>query len=275
MLEPTLFYSYRPAPPLSGFIDRLWYWVGTPPAHARDRILPTGSASLIINLEEDEVRNYCGANDDEVERFPGAVLVGAHSRYSVIDSREQRAVLGISFRPGGTWPFFDPAGDELHNQHVAMGDLWSSYGATLRERLLAEPTPRGRLQMLERELLARAIRPVRRRAEIDFALDRLTRAPQDHTIAMLSEHVGLSARRFTRLFTLEVGLTPKLYSRIKRFEQMLRLANAPRWSDWTELAQHCGYFDQSHWIRDCKALSGFTPSELLARRSGDSQHVAL
>ena len=48
----------------------------------------------------------------------------------------------------------------------------------------------------------------------------------EHTIAMLSENVGLSARRFTRLFTLEVGLTPKLYARIKRFELVLA-AHAP------------------------------------------------
>jgi AraC-like DNA-binding protein len=128
--------------------------------------------------------------------------------------------------------------------------------------------------MLEHELLLRAIRPMQRRAELDFAIDRLTRAPQEHTIATLSEDVGLSARRFTRLFTLEVGLTPKLYSRIKRFEQMLRLARPPL-PDWTELAQRCGYFDQSHWIHDCRSLSGFTPSELLARRVGDSHHAAL
>ena len=80
---------------------------------------------------------------------------------------------------------------------------------------------------------------------------------------MLSEHVGLSARRFTRLFTLEVGLTPKLYARIKRFERMLRLHAGRRCADWSEVAQHCGYFDQSHLIRDCKSLSGFTPSELV------------
>jgi AraC-like DNA-binding protein len=273
-MQPTLFHTHRPAPPLSGFIEMLWYWVGEPPTHAKDRILPTGRASLIINLAEDEVRSYAGEADEDLQRHPGAVLVGTHSRYSVIDTREQAAVVGVTFRPGGTWPFFDPAADELQDQHVAMQDLWASAGATLRERLLAQPTPRARLHMLERELLARAIRPIQRRAEIDFALDRLTRAPQDHTIAMLSERVGLSARRFTRLFSLEVGLTPKLYARIKRFEQMLRFVKPPV-PDWSELAQQCGYFDQSHLIRDCKSLSGFTPSELVSRRTGDTDHVAL
>jgi AraC-like DNA-binding protein len=45
--------------------------------------------------------------------------------------------------------------------------------------------------------------------------------------------------------------------------------------DWTEVAQSCGYFDQSHLIRECRSLSGFTPTELAARRIGDSDHVAL
>lgn len=272
--RPTLYLAIRPAPPLDQFIETLWYWQGEPPSHERDRILPNGCGSLIINLEEDEIRNYEGANDEVVQRLPGAVLVGAFSRYSVIDTREQRAVMGISFRPGGTWPFFEPAGDELQNQHVSMRDLWGSAGDTLRERVLAMRTPHDRLRLVEAELRARAIRPMQRRAEVDFALLRLSTAPTHYSIAMLSEHVGLSARRFTRLFELEVGLTPKLYARIKRFEGMLRRMREPR-LDWSELALSCGYFDQSHLIRDCRSMSGFTPSELLARREIDTHHVAL
>jgi AraC-like DNA-binding protein len=42
--------------------------------------------------------------------------------------------------------------------------------------------------------------------------------------------------------------------------------------DWTAVAQDCGYFDQSHLIRECRQLSGFTPTELAARRIGDSNH---
>ncbi|MGH8178942.1 MAG: DUF6597 domain-containing transcriptional factor [Steroidobacter sp.] len=273
-MQPALFCTHRPAAPLDRFIERLWYWEGEPPAHAKDRLLPSGSASLVINLAEDEIRNYTGADDDRLERFPGAVLVGAHSRYSVIDTREQCAVIGVSFRPGGMWPFFDPAADELHNEHVAMSDLWGTAGATLRERVLAQPTPQAKLRLIAAELLERAIRPMTRRPEIDFALTRLTSTPHEHSIAMLSEHVGLSARRFTRLFTLEVGLTPKLYARIKRFELALRLMNGAA-IDWTGIAQHCGYFDQSHLIRDCKALSGFTPTELASRRIEGGQHVAI
>ena len=62
-------------------------------------------------------------------------------------------MLGVAFRPGGTWPFFDPAADELQNQHIALRDLWGSAGDTLRERVLAAPTPHAKLQLLEAELL--------------------------------------------------------------------------------------------------------------------------
>jgi AraC-like DNA-binding protein len=272
--RPLLYCTHRPGPPLDRFVEQLWYWEGIPPAHAKDRLMPRGTCGLMINLVEDETRLYTGAGDDVVQRMRGAVLVGAHARYFVIDTREQRANVGVAFRPGGTWPFFDPAGDELQNEHVSLRDLWGAAGETLRERILAAPTPRDKLLLLEAELLARAIRPLQRRAEVDFALTCLADPPPDYSIAMLSEHVGLSARRFTRLFALEVGLTPKTYSRVRRFQRAMQ-AMAGQANDWTEVAQRCGYFDQSHLIRECRAMSGFTPTELAARRIGDSDHVAL
>jgi AraC-like DNA-binding protein len=118
------------------------------------------------------------------------------------------------------------------------------------------------------------MRPFERRAEIDFALACLTRAPQDQSITMLSDHVGLGPRRFTRLFELQVGMTPKVFARIKRFELMLRRSLEPG-LDWSGIAVDCGYFDQSHLIRECRTLSGFTPAELVRRRTGDSHHVAV
>jgi AraC-like DNA-binding protein len=270
-----MYYTRRPGPPLDRFVERLWYWECSPLAHMKDRMMPDGSCGLVINLHEDETRSYSGAADDVVERYPGAVLCGTYSRYFVIDTHEQRANVGVGFRPGGTWPFFDPASDELQNQHIALRDLWGSAGDTLRERILAAPTPHAKLALLEAELLQRAIRPLQRRAEVDYAIARLGAAPSDYTIAMLSEQVGLSARRFTRLFTLEVGLTPKVYARVQRFQHVMERMQSPTTRTWTELAQDCGYFDQSHLIRECRSMSGFTPTELAARRIVDTHHVAL
>jgi AraC-like DNA-binding protein len=272
--QPALFHRHRPGPPLDAFVEHLWYWEGAEPDHAKERLLPECAGSIVINLAEDEIRNYTGDEDAQVERFPGAVVMGSHSRYSVIDAREQRAVIGVTFRPGGMWPFFDPAGDELHNAHVALGDVWGAAGSTLRERILSAPTPHARVQRLAAELLARAVRPLERRRDLAFALRRLTLAPHDQAIGALSAEMGLSAGRFARLFSLHVGMTPKRYARLKRFELVLRhLGGKP--VEWSELAQLCGYYDQPHLIRDCKAISGFTPLELVSRYTPGSHHLPL
>lgn len=271
-MQPDLHFSYRPAPPLDKFVERLWYWEGTPPPHAKDRLIPTGNATLVINLAEDEIRSYSGPGDSIVTIHPGAVIVGACSRYTVIDTREQRAVVGVTFLPGGMTPFFDPAADELTNTHSGLCDVWGTHGSTLRERVLAAATPHSRLKVVEAELLRRALRPLRRRAEIDFVIAQLS-CRSDRSIAALSQRTGLSSRRVTRLFAIETGLTPKLYARVKRFERALLYFGSG--ADWSDLAARCGYFDQSHLIRDCREISGYTPEQLQARRMGVSNHVAM
>src|SRR5262245_20797111 len=110
----TLYCSLRPTPPLDRFVEQFWYWDGTAQSHSRERIMPVGSASIIVNLIDDEVREY-GPDGGKAPRHPGAVVVGARSEYAIIDTAEQQTVIGVAFRPGGTWPFFDTASDELHN----------------------------------------------------------------------------------------------------------------------------------------------------------------
>jgi AraC-like DNA-binding protein len=239
-MQPDLHFSYRPAPPLDKFVERLWYWEGTPPPHAKDRLIPTGNATLVINLAEDEIRSYSGPGDSIVTIHPGAVIVGACSRYTVIDTREQRAVVGVTFLPGGMTPFFDPAADELTNTHSGLCDVWGTHGATLRERVLTAATPYSRLKVVEAELLRRALRPLRRRAEIDFVIAQLTHRPDRS---------------------------------VKRFERALLYFGSG--ADWSDLAARCGYFDQSHLIRDCREISGYTPEQLQARRMGVTNHVAM
>ncbi len=270
--QPHIHLSLRPAPPLARYIEQVWYWEGPMASHTRDRILPSGCASLIINLAEDEVRDYVGKDHSQIARHPGAVLVGAYSKFTVIDSSEQRAVIGVDFKPGGMAPFFDSAADELHNTHVGLRDVWGERGHCLREQVLHEQTPANRLQRVLRELARRA-RPLEQRAEVDFLIAQLTMSPHQ-SVADLSERAGLSARRISRLFALQTGLTPKLFARIKRFEQVLRCMHTQE-RHWSEIAQHCGYFDQSHLIHECRELSGCTPEELQSRRLGLTRHIPL
>jgi len=201
--------------------------------------------------------------------------VGAHSEFFVIDTAQQHSVAGVHFKPGGAFPFLDPPASELHNTLVSLEDLWGRLARHLRERLLEAPTPQARFRILEQTLLARAAERLQRHPAVAFALHEFHGLPHTRTIADVTGQIGLSAKRFIDLFSGEVGLTPKLFCRVRRFQRVLRRIGAGRPVEWAAVAADCGYFDQSHFIHDFRAFSGINPSTYIAQRTEHLNHVPL
>ena len=84
----------------------------------------------------------------------------------------------------------------------------------------------------------------------------------------------MSRRRFICTFGDEIGLTPKLYCRIGRFQRVIASVGAAAEVDWAEIAASTGYFDQSHFIHDFREFAGLTPTEYLELRiEGQQSHV--
>ena len=270
-----LFLTHIPKPPLSNFVELFWFYDGFPKrAHQKERLMPDGSVELVINLREDEARIYDRENFDKCERLPGALLCGPHSNFFVIDTEEQGSVIGIHFKPGGAFPFFKLPADELHNLHVSLEDLWGRAAGLLRQRLLEAPTPEMKFQVLEEVLLAQAFKPLERHRAVNFALG-LFRNIHIPAIADVSDQIGISSRRFIQVFSNEVGLTPKLFCRVRRFQRVLASIRTGAEFDWVDLAASCGYFDQAHFIHDFKAFSGINPTTYVAAKTDHLNHVPI
>jgi len=90
----------------------------------------------------------------------------------------------------------------------------------------------------------------------------------------VTAQIGLSSRRFIEIFRNQVGLTPKLYCRIRRFQRVLAAIDDASDVDWTGVALKCGYFDQAHFIHDFRAFSGVSPTMYLRHRT-HRNHVAV
>jgi hypothetical protein len=90
---------YRPAAPLSAFIDQFWYARGCDPDRKRQSALPTGSVDLTFNLAADDLRVFENATDRVGMVFDGAVVHGAQSKYFVLDARRDVHVIGVHFVP--------------------------------------------------------------------------------------------------------------------------------------------------------------------------------
>jgi AraC-like DNA-binding protein len=84
----------------------------------------------------------------------------------------------------------------------------------------------------------------------------------------LAHHAGLSIRNFQRMFRQQIGMSPKFYARIVRFESALKFKALSPGRSWTAIAYKLGYHDQMHMIHDFEQLSGETPTGILEQMEG-------
>jgi AraC-like DNA-binding protein len=250
--------TYRPGPPLADFVEYMWA-LRDVPAHSTERIVPSGTLELVVNLHEDALRIYASDNRGW-RRYSGAVVSGAYRRFFVIDARDHASIVGVHFRPGGAWAFLGVPPGELADRHVDLAMLWGRSAVELRERMCAAASAAERFALLERALTSRLVDCRPGHPAVPFALGQLARPGV--TIGEVAAEAQLSRRRFIQVFTTEVGMTPKRLSRVLRFQRVSELARRIDAPDWARLARTCGYFDQSHLINDVTEFTGASPRQL-------------
>jgi AraC-like DNA-binding protein len=158
---------------------------------------------------------------------------------------------------------------------VSLDALWGHEAGLLRQRLLESPTPERKFQVLEECLLARAFRPLQRHRAVDCALGLFRNIHTAPAMTDVADEIGISSRRFIQLFSNEVGLTPKLFARVRRFQRVLQQIRTSAEFSWADMAASCGYFDQAHFIHDFKEFSGINPTAYLAQKTDHLNHVPI
>jgi AraC-like DNA-binding protein len=262
-----------PKAPLAAFIKLFWYWDGYSQPHARERLLPDGSVTLVFNLRQDHIDFFDSADLSVSQTTRGHVITGARSRCFIVDTASMVATLGVQFHPGGAFPFCTMPVTELSEQHVSLDDLWGDTANDVRYRLLEPTTPQEKFRVVEQWLLDRLAKPLERHPAVEYAMSEFLCHRSALPVSTIAERIGFSQRRFIQLFSDRVGLTPKRFSRIRRFQWVLEQLRGKRDVDWTDLALACGYYDQAHFIHDFHEFSGLTPSAYLASQTPHLNHV--
>lgn len=271
--EHVRYLAHQPGPPLGGVVDSLWL-LSDAPGHGRERIVPSGTIELVINLREDEFRIYEPVTGRE-RRFRGAIASGCYSAAFEIDTRAHSLVVGVHFKPGGAALLLGVPPGNLANDHVGLDDLWGPSATELRERLCAAPGLQQRIELLEQALIARLPDRPHRRPAVSAGLAELDNPGVE--VGHVAGVLGLSRRRFIEVFTDDVGMTPKRYSMVRRFQRALALAIRRPSVALVQIALECGYFDQAHLCRDWVEFTGMSPGAFLALRAirVKENHVAL
>lgn len=262
-----LFRSYVPRAPLCEFVDDFWQYEDYVGVHARERILPSGTFEMVFNLQEDELRIYGPSQSDPCRRFTGAVISGPYAKAFMSDSAEEAAILGVHFKPGGASLILGIPAQELCNAHIDLHAIWGRTANTVREQLSALRDPMDRFRLVEQTLLERLCDPMSRHGAVRLGLAILTKTHGGAKIRDIAKAADLSRRRFIELFAGEVGVTPKLFGRLQRFQYAVAAARSNSRVDWAQLAIECGYFDQSHLIHEFVEFSGISPFDFWKRQN--------
>jgi AraC-like DNA-binding protein len=257
---PIIFRFYTPPAPLSDFVGVFWYWRGHEVDYARQRIMPMGTSELVINLGNGPTA--------------GAGISGPQSESFIIERTVQDELIGIHFKLGGVYPFLDCPLSELHGLNVTLAELWGEgRSSELVSRLREARTIDKKFQVIEHWLMGLARRPLQHHPAVSFGIKEFQSDSGLLSSARMADHVGFSQRHFIQLFREEVGLTPKLFCRVQRFQQVIASVQKLETVDWVDIALSRGYFDQSHFNHEFREFSGLTPGDYLTLRTEHSNHV--
>jgi len=189
---------------------------------------------------------YGAGTTPSTMRFHG----GPHSTVQIIfKPHGLRSVLGLDARM-------------LRNSLRSLSELPRT---PLQKTLLAQPTSEAKLDLLLCFLADEALRNPDHDPLVVRALEWIDEQIRDLRLPLLLKHLRVSERQLERRFSVAVGVSPKTYIRIRRFNEALRLMKSRRFPTLASISHELNFADQSHFIRDLKAFSLVTPKSLSER----------
>lgn len=253
----------RPSLRLSRFVSSFWLLEHDGSYAVPQRVVPDGHAELILNWGEP----YRHVVKDTWKSQPRVFFAGQIDGPLMLKPGGRTKMLGIGFHPHGASRLFRQPMQELAGTFTPAEDLPPALARRLDEVLDSRnPVGAAEAALWSAQDAARGGDVL-----VEEAVRLITQRQEGPDLTRLARYLGLSLRQLERRFQAAVGLPPKRFSRIHRFSQVFR-ALEQHSGDWVAAAIACGYYDQAHLIRDCKALSGQTPAILLADDADLARH---
>ncbi len=283
------FVVHRPAPPLSALVETITYFSSWTPDHLRERLIPDGAIEIVVDLTERPKRLFDAPEGGPGRDFSKAWISGMHRSPIIIEAQAQSSMFVIRFRPGALPAMIGHDAESLTDRVEPLADIVGNVAASLRDRLLEAQGATARIAAGTAWLLERRPSDSPTPRPLGFALRRLA-DPAGVRVGELADDAGVSARQLQKLFSKWVGVSPKQYARIRRFQQLLATLSPGRGEgaedlflrgeklgepDWARLAAATGYADQPHLVHEFRAFSGVTPSTYVSAYRGLSNYLPI
>lgn len=263
----------RPGPALRGIARDLVGYREVAPVPVRRRELPETHIVMIVNLGEPLRLSQPDGPGEMLIAQGGAFVAGLHQTYTLTETTGRQEGLEVRLSPAGACRLFGALMSEFANRTHLLEEIDAAWHRNLADQLLEAPDWETRFRLAERALEHRPLRSAPD-AEVLWAWRQLRQSHGQIPIAHLVAELGWSHSRLVSRFRAQIGMTPKQCARLHRFRQVVHHSAFAPGADWCAVAQACGFYDQSHLIREVRAFSGDTPEGLARRRMTESAGYA-
>jgi AraC-like DNA-binding protein len=225
-------------------------------------VVPDGCVEIVFNLA-DRFRRY-HANGD-IETQAASLVAGQMHKSILIGPSGDVRLFGIRFRPAGAFPFFRFGMSDLADRIISLDSVWGTEVASIEDRLSVARGFEAQVAVAEAVLTERISDKTTFDPWLQNAVNLISSENGIKPVGRIAKDIGISERGLERRFRNSVGLTPKLFSRIVRFQRVLKTLESSSEPDILETALSFGYFDQSHLTNDFRQFSGSSPAAFLER----------
>lgn len=252
---------YQPNNRLSNFVKYYWQLElnsNSQTVHT-ERVIPSGELQMIFHYRT-PFREVNKHNQNLIQ--PQCLICGQQTEYKdITTSPGSVGMIAVVFYPYALRNFFPNPVSEFTNQSISLNNFFQAETKELQERIIEVNSVHSRILLIENFLLNRLSVPnsffVAREA-----VNIITRLNGQLAVSETACRLNISKRQFERIFLANVGISPKKFGRIIRFNTSIKLF--PKVEPLTTLACEVGYFDQSHLVHDFREFSGLSPKEFFS-----------
>ncbi|HMB63925.1 MAG TPA: AraC family transcriptional regulator [Eudoraea sp.] len=258
-----IFETKIPEPPLDQYVQNIVYYSGYSPVHAMERFFPDGTTNLVIDLDDFPKYIYDNITLKEKQECNQSWFSGMQTEYLTISSGADSEMMVITFKPGASFPFIHTSLEPLRNKVVPAKQVLGNSVLGFRAELKTCASPDDKISRAESWLLSQLGDVSFSGEVIQHFVTQIKEVPAAINLKEISKKSGYSQKQFIHLFKKYVGLTPKQFHRIVRFNEILGVIHKKERINWADVHTKCGYYDQAHFIKDFQAFSGLNPEKYL------------
>lgn len=249
--------NYKPSSVLQPYIDRYWLC----DSDSNNDLFPL-FAGTGIDLFIHFASSFC-AN--------GKALAASHTfcpRHPIeISTTNGLNYLAIRFRSGSFRHFCSIPFNELNNNHLSLSDIWGKEGEDLFDKLQEQTDAPSKIELLDNFFSKQLESHHKKTLILYYSISYIYNHYEEASIYSIAKDLNISLRHFERLFKNEFDISPKKFQTISRFQSTMKELLFSTEEDYLEISLKNGYYDQSHFIKECKLLSSTLPLDILKRRN--------